>query len=91
LVDIVVLPMGLQTPSAPSVFSLNSSMGASCSGCQHPPLYLSGTGRASQETAISGSCQHELGIHNKICILNSASDGVSLFLCVALDVLELTF
>ena len=26
-------------------------------GCEHPLLYLSGTGRASQETAISGSCQ----------------------------------
>jgi hypothetical protein len=25
-------------------------------GCEHPPLYLSGTGRASQETAISGFC-----------------------------------
>jgi hypothetical protein len=24
-------------------------------GCEHPLLYLSGTGRASQETAISGS------------------------------------
>jgi hypothetical protein len=24
--------------------------------CKHPPLYLSGTGTASQETAISGSC-----------------------------------
>ena len=26
-------------------------------GCEHPPLYLLGSGRASQETAISGSCQ----------------------------------
>jgi hypothetical protein len=26
-------------------------------GCEHPALYLSGTGRASQETTISGSCQ----------------------------------
>jgi hypothetical protein len=26
-------------------------------GCEHLPLYFSGTGGASQETAISGSCQ----------------------------------
>ena len=25
--------------------------------CEHPLLYLPGTGRGSQETAISGSCQ----------------------------------
>ena len=28
--------------------------------CEHPLLYLPGTGRASQETAISGSCQQAL-------------------------------
>jgi hypothetical protein len=34
-------------------------------GCKHPPLYLSGSGRASQETVISGS-HHQtlLSIHN---------------------------
>ena len=33
--------------------------------CEHPLLYFSGTGRASQQTAISGSCQQTLvGIHN---------------------------
>jgi hypothetical protein len=31
LVDIVVLPIGLQTPSAPSVFSLNPPLGTPCS------------------------------------------------------------
>jgi hypothetical protein len=32
-------------------------------GCEHSPLYLSGSGRASQETAISGSSQQAvLGI-----------------------------
>jgi hypothetical protein len=31
LVDIVVLPMGLQTPSAPSVFSLTPLLGSPCS------------------------------------------------------------
>jgi hypothetical protein len=35
--------------------------------CEHPLLYLLGTGRASQETAISGSCQLALvGIHNSV-------------------------
>ena len=28
--------------------------------CEHPLLYLPGTGRASQETAISDSCQQAL-------------------------------
>jgi hypothetical protein len=36
---------------------------------KHPPLYFSGTGRASQETAISGSCQQALvGIHNNVWV-----------------------
>jgi hypothetical protein len=36
-------------------------------GCDHSPLYLSGSGRASQETAISGSFQQALlGIHNTV-------------------------
>jgi hypothetical protein len=36
-------------------------------GCEHPLLYLSGIGRASQETAISGSGQQALvGIHNSV-------------------------
>ena len=33
---------------------------------EHPPLYLSGTDKASQETAIWGSCQQALGIHNNV-------------------------
>jgi hypothetical protein len=37
--------------------------------CNHLPLYLSGTGWASQETAISGSCQPALsGIHNSVWV-----------------------
>ena len=40
----------------------NSSVGnptlSSMVGCEHLPLYLSCSGRASQETSISGSCQH---------------------------------
>jgi hypothetical protein len=48
LVDIVVLPMGLQTPSAPSDLSLTPpiktpwSVISSVVGCEHPPLYMSG-------------------------------------------------
>jgi hypothetical protein len=38
-------------------------------GCEHLLLYLSGTGRASQETAISGSCQQNLvGICNSVWV-----------------------
>jgi hypothetical protein len=37
--------------------------------CEHPLLYLSGTGKASQETAISGSFQQNLaGICNSVCV-----------------------
>ena len=38
-------------------------------GFKYQLLYLSGSGRSSQETAISGSCQHVLlGIHNSVYI-----------------------
>jgi hypothetical protein len=38
-------------------------------GSKHPLLYLSGTGRASQETVILGSCQQALvGIHNSVWV-----------------------
>ena len=37
--------------------------------CEHPLLYLPGTGIASQQTAISGSCQQNLaGICNSVCV-----------------------
>jgi hypothetical protein len=37
--------------------------------CEHPLLYLPGTGIASQETAISKFCQQNLvGIWNSVCI-----------------------
>jgi hypothetical protein len=29
-------------------------------GFEHPPLYMSGSGRASQEAALPDSCQHAL-------------------------------
>ena len=37
--------------------------------CEHPLLYLPSTGIASQETAISGSCQQNLaGICNSVWV-----------------------
>lgn len=33
---------------------------SSIGGCEHLSLYLSGTGRDSEETVMSGSCQHAL-------------------------------
>jgi hypothetical protein len=39
-------------------------------GFEHLPLYLSGSVRASQETAMSGFCQQPLlDIHNSVCVL----------------------
>jgi hypothetical protein len=38
-------------------------------GCEHPYLYWLGSGRASQRTAISGSCQQALlGVHNSFWV-----------------------
>jgi hypothetical protein len=58
-VDIAVPPMGPQTPSASSVPSPTPPSGtpvlSPMVGFGHVPLYLSGSGRTSQETAISGS------------------------------------
>ena len=74
LVYIAVPPIGLQTPSAPWVLSLSSSSTGDpvfhpIDDCEHPLLYLPGTGIASQETAISGSCQQNLaGIYNSVWV-----------------------
>jgi hypothetical protein len=68
LVDIVVLLMGLQTTSAPSILFVTPLLGTPCS-VQWLALYLSGLGRVSQETAISGSCQQALvGVHNSVWV-----------------------
>ena len=53
---------------------LSSSVGdpvpSSMDGWEHGPLYSSGSGRASLEIAISGSCQQALvGIYNSVWIL----------------------
>ena len=38
-------------------------------GCKHPPLYLSGSGRASLVTEVSGSCRLALvGICNSVSV-----------------------
>jgi hypothetical protein len=72
LIDIVVLPMGWQILSIPSVLSLIPPLGTRLSpmvGYKHPLLYLSGTGRVSLEAAISDSCQQALfGIHNSVWV-----------------------
>jgi hypothetical protein len=66
LVDIVVLPMGLQTLSVLSLTSPLASLSPMVAH-KHTPLYLSGSGRASNRTAIPGSCQQELlGINNNV-------------------------
>ena len=39
--------------------------------CEHPLLYLPGTGRALKETAISGSCQQALV---GICLVSGFGD-----------------
>jgi hypothetical protein len=64
-------------------------------GCEHPLLYLPGTGRASPETAVSGSCQQNLvGIHNSDWVwwlymewipqVGHSLDGPSFSLCSTL-------
>ena len=48
---------------------LGDSMLSPMDGCEHPLPYLSGTGRALKERAISDSCQQELAsIHNSIWV-----------------------
>ena len=61
LVHIDVSSMGLQSAS---VYFSGSFIGDlvlhPMDACEHPLLYLPGTGRALQKTAISGSCQQAL-------------------------------
>jgi hypothetical protein len=72
LVDIVVLPMVASPFSSFSYFS-NSSivnpMVRPMVGLEYPPLYLSGSARASQETTTSGCFQQVLlDINNSVCV-----------------------
>jgi hypothetical protein len=66
-------------------------------GCEHAHLYLSGTTKASQKTAISGSCQQALiGIYLLCLVLvviyemdpqvEKSQDGHSFSLCSELCV-----
>ena len=63
LVDIIALPMGLQTPSAPLVF-LQLPHWGSCThpmvACKHLQLYLSGSHCVFQETSITVSCEQAI-------------------------------
>jgi hypothetical protein len=53
--------------------------------CEHPFLYLPGTGTVSQETAISGSCQQNLvGICNSKVLWGTISQKVACFSFVCL-------
>jgi hypothetical protein len=52
-----------------SSFSIGGPVFHVIDDCEHPFLYLPGTGIASQETAISGSHQQNLaGICNSFCV-----------------------
>ena len=49
--------------------SIGGSVFHQIEDCEHPLLYLPGTGIASQETAISGSFQQNLvGVCNSVCV-----------------------
>ena len=72
-VNTVAPSTGLQTPLAPSVPSPTLPSGIlklrPMVGCELSPLYLSGSGRASQDTAVSGSCQQAfLGMHSSVWV-----------------------
>jgi hypothetical protein len=70
--DTVAPSMGLQTPSAPYVSSPTPPSGtpelSPMLGCKLPPLYLLGSGRASQETVIFTIILFIFLIHNFGCL-----------------------
>ena len=70
LVYIVVSPTNTFSSLGPfSSSSIGNPVFCPMDGYEHPLLYLSGTGRASQKTVISGSCQQVLiGIHNIVWV-----------------------
>jgi hypothetical protein len=72
LVNIVVLPRRLFPLLLLQFFPLLFPWGpmiSSMIGCKCPHLYWSGSGRASQGTAIPGSCQQALlGISNSVSV-----------------------
>jgi hypothetical protein len=62
--------MGFQTHSAPFSRSfIGDLVLCPVDDCEHPLLVLPGTGRAPQETPISGSCQKALlGIYHSVWV-----------------------
>jgi hypothetical protein len=71
LAHIVVPPVRLHIFSSLDPFSssfIGDPVLSPLVGWEHRPLYLSGSGRDSQETAISGSCQQALGIHSSVWV-----------------------
>jgi hypothetical protein len=62
--------------------------------CEHPLLYLPGTGMTSQETAISGSFQQNLaGVCNGVCIwwlIMGWTPGLSASFCSLCGSFQLT-
>ena len=67
LVDIVANPFSSFSPFSNS--SIEDLVLSPMVACEHLPLYLPGSGRATQETAISGSCQQAiLGICNSVWV-----------------------
>jgi hypothetical protein len=82
LVDIVVFPIGLQSPSATSALLLILLFGVpvlnQMVGCKYPYLCWSDSGRASQGTAIPGSyTQALLGISNSVWVWSLQMGWVS--------------
>ena len=53
MVDTVVLPIGLQSPSGHSVFPLTLPLRTLYSVSEHPHLYFSGSGKASRLLSAS--------------------------------------
>jgi hypothetical protein len=69
----IVLPMWLQSTSAPLVLPLALPLGSLGSvwwfGCEYLHQYWSGADRMAQGTAIPGSSQQALGISNSVQVL----------------------
>jgi hypothetical protein len=85
LFHIVILPMGMQYPSAPSLLPLTLPLWSQTPmvGYEYLHLNWSGAGRTSQETAIPGSCQQVLlGISNMGFV---SADGMDSYVRQSLD------
>jgi hypothetical protein len=92
---LILLILRVGNPFSSFSPAANSSIGvlilSPMVGCEHPHLYWSGSGRISQETAISGFCKQEiLVISNSVWIwcldpkVGQSLDGLSFILCSTL-------